>query len=204
MDPIAVLNIFAWPSVAVICVLILRRPIVDLLNRIKKLGTSGIETFDQQPPQQIDEKRGIDEFIRTYDNKLLVEAEQRILTDLADKKIDAPKDREKALVRSLATSHIVNHFEWTYSVIWLSQVELLRFLNGRDGGATEDEVLQFYERGMEANPGMYQNHSIERWLTFLTNVTLVNASNDRLHITVAGREFLQYLIATGKSGPFSG
>jgi hypothetical protein len=63
---------------------------------------------------------------------MLLEQEQLIVRDLKDRGIDAAADREKALVRALASTQLVLRFEVVYGLIWASQVSALRFLNPRD------------------------------------------------------------------------
>ena len=46
------------------------------------------------------------------------------------------------------------------------------------------------------------NQTFERWLAFLRAYNLVTEREERLVITVAGREFLKYLVAAGKGGPY--
>ena len=201
---IPILDIFAWPIVAFLGLLLFRSPLVTLLNRAKKLSTTGIETFDTPLPQQIDDKRGIDEFLRTFDNKLLVEAEEVILNDLKERKIEAAKDRETALVKSLASSHIRLYFETTYGWIWASQVALLRILNPRGDGIQKQEIRFIYDDAKAEFPQLYQANSFDQWLAFLVSAKFITGDGDRVAITIAGREFLQYLVATGKAGPFNG
>ena len=203
-----IIAVLAWPVVALIVALVallLFRPQVSaLIGRTKKVGKGGIETFENQPAQPTDEKKSIDEFFRGFDSPLLVEAEQLILKDLKDRKIEGPGDRERALVRSLASTNIVLHFERVYGLLWASQLACLRYLNPRDQGAEVTEIIPFYELAKAEYPNWYENHSFERWLAFLRSFNLVRGSDSHVFITVAGREFLKYLVASGKAGPYHG
>lgn len=100
--------VLAWPSVvlivAFVVLLLFRTELAALITRTKKVGKSGLETFDGQPPQPTEEKKGVDEFFRSFDSPLLLEAEQLVLDDLMSRHIEAASDREKALVRALAST----------------------------------------------------------------------------------------------------
>jgi hypothetical protein len=200
--------ILAWAAVVLIVVLVamfaFRGQIASLIGRTRKVGKGGLETFDTQPAQPTQEKKGVEEFFRSFDNPLLVDAEARIVADLENRKIETPADRERALVRALASSNIIQHFERAHGAIWASQLTCLRYLNTRDEGADTAELVPIYEVAKEEYPSWYEGQPFERWLGFLRAFDLVLERDARVFITVAGREFLKYLVAAGKSGPYHG
>lgn len=197
--------VLAWPIVVLVIALValfmFRGQVGALIGRTKRVGKGVLETFDSQPAQPTEETKPVEEFLRTFDNPLLVEAEALILKDLKDRKLEAPADRERALVRSLASTNILAHFERVYGLIWASQLASLRYLNPRDSGAEISDLTILYESAKADYPLWYDSYSFERWLGFLKAVNLVTEQNTRVFITVAGREFLKYLIATGKPNP---
>lgn len=204
-----ILGVLAWPGVVLVlglvALLLFRGPIAALIGRTRKVGKTGLETFAEQPTQPAgEEKAGVDAYLRTFDSPLLVEAENLILKDFKDRKIDAAPDRERALVRALASTRLVLRFEITHKIIWASQVTTLHLLNSRTDGMQEDEVLPFYEAAREAYASWYVDYPFDRWLGFLQQFGLILRKDSRCLISVAGREFLKYLVATGKSGPFEG
>jgi hypothetical protein len=197
-----------WPVVGLVLgltfLLLNRTPLATLINRIRRVGKGGLEAFDTPPPPPTEEKRGVDEFFRTYDSPILIEAEERIQVDLKNRNIVAPADREKMLVRALASAQIIQHFEIIHDNIWLSQVACLRFLNPRNDGASIPEIKPFYNAAVATFPNFYTDYSFDQWLAFLVQTNLVVKKAAKVHITVAGREFLRYLIAAGKSDPRHG
>jgi hypothetical protein len=203
-----IIAILAWPGVVLIiglvAIFVFRTQLGALIQRTKRIGKTGIETYETQPSQPGDDKKAIDEFFRAFDNPLLLEAEQLILKDLKDRKIESTLDREKALVRSLASTNIILHFERVHGLIWASQLSLLRFLNARDTGADIAELVVFYEMGKTGFPDWYESYPFDRWLGFLQSFNLIAKQDSRTFISVAGREFLKYLVASGKSGPAYG
>jgi hypothetical protein len=200
--------ILAWPGVvlviALVAIFLFRAPLTVLIQRTKSVGKTGLETYEAQPSQPGDEKKAIEEFFRTFDNPLILEAEELIKKDLKQRKIDSPSDREKALVRSLASANIILHFERVHSLIWASQLALLRFLNAREEGADVSEAIVFYELGKKEFPTWYENYTVERWLSFLQSLNLITRHDSRIFVSVGGREFLKYLVAIGRPGPSYG
>lgn len=202
------MDAFAWPVAVLIIVLFalvfFRKELSSLLNRTKELGAGGLKAYDNPPPQPADEKKSADEFFRSFENPLLLEAEGLILKDLNDRRIEAPQEREKTLIRALASSNLVLHFERLHGTIWLSQLATLRYLNQRDTGAERAELYHFYETAKASYASWYENYSFDQWLGFLQSFNLICSNDSRLFITVAGREFLKYLAASGKSDPYYG
>lgn len=203
-----ILAVLAWPVVVLVVALmalsLFRGPLGALIGRTKKVGKGGIETFESQPAQPTDEKKGVDEFFRGFDSPLLVETEQAILQDLKGRTIDGQADREKALVRALASTNIVLHFERVYGSLWASQLACLRYLNPRDKGSEAGELVTFYDLAKAEYPTLYENYTFEGWLSFPRSFNLIREQDSYVFITVAGREFLKYLVAAGKAGPYHG
>lgn len=200
--------VLAWPSVvliiALVAIFLFRSEVGALIGRTKKVGKGGIETFEGQPSQPTEEKKGVDEFFRSFDSPLLLEAEKLILDDLKARHIDLAGDREKTLLRALAANNILLHFERAYGSLWASQLACLRYLNSKDQGVDVAEIVPFYEAAKAAYPAWYANYSPDQWLGFLRSFNFVGDRGSVAFITVAGREFLKYLVASGKSGPFHG
>jgi hypothetical protein len=181
-----IVGVLAWPLVvliiALVALLLFRPSIGALIARTKKVGRGGIETFENQPAQPTEEKRGVEEFFHSFDNPLLVEAEQLILKDLEERRIDGTSDREKALVRALASTNIVLHFERVHGSLWASQLACLRYLNTRDQGAEVTEITPFYDLAKADYPTWYENYpSMVGWdfsvpSTVCYNVTPVCSS----------------------------
>jgi hypothetical protein len=79
-----------------------------------------------------------------------------------------------------------------------------RFLNARDEGGQISELTPFYEAAKMIYPLWYRNYPFEGWIGFLESSKLILLRESRFFITIAGREFLKYLVGTGKTGPFHG
>ncbi len=136
---------------------------------------------------------------------MLIEGEELIRKDLKARIIEVPEDREKALIRALAATNITLHFERFYQAIWASQISALRYLNARIDGANDIDLSSlFYEKAKIEYPSWYTDYSFEKWLGFMESAKLIQRRNGQLHITILGREFLKFLIDTGKPGPFHG
>lgn len=203
------LDALNWPTATLVFglvfVLAFYKPIANLLLRTKKLGKGGLEAFDNaQLPAHPESPTEVEKFLRTYDNPLLLLQEQRIRDDLKERKVGAPADLEKMLVRALAGTQLLLHFERVYSSIYSSQVAILNFLNARQDGALPNELMPFYDDAKTRFPEIYVSHPPDAYFDYLSSFNLIENRSGRVAITTAGREFLKWLIETGKPGPFHG
>lgn len=87
----SIISVLAWPAVVLIIALVaifaFRVEVGALIGRTRKVGKGGLETFESQPPQPTDEKKGVEEFFRTFDNPFLVQAEEIILQDMKNRRL---------------------------------------------------------------------------------------------------------------------
>lgn len=138
----------------------------------------------------------IDAFWKGYDNNLLVAVEERIKT-MADQ-CQTGAEKERFLVRYIATREIVNYFEKVWSEILGSQIEALDALNP---GAMRYETLEiYYTSAVIAWPDQYSTFTFERWIAFLTSQELISQGEGNVFsLTLFGREFLKYILSSGRS-----
>ena len=136
-------------------------------------------------------------FLARFDNVLLLEQEELIRQELNNNRVDEPGERERVLVRHLAAVIIYSRFERTYTLIFGSQIETLQVLNA-PGSSHRDVVKSHYDFAAVVSPDFYANYSFEQWLQFMVVQGLVRLDGDAVSITVAGREFLTFLIQEAK------
>lgn len=108
-----------------------------------------------------------------------------------------PDQLKQLMADTSAVIVMVIDFENTFSLIYGSQIVALQDLNSVPGRRAE-EARGFYERGVKASPELYQNYSFDQWLGFMKSKGLINQDGDVVGITDAGRDFLRYMVQTGK------
>jgi hypothetical protein len=204
-----VLETVAWPGVVVVLgfgfMLLFRRPITAVLERTRRVGKGGLETFESpQLPAPTDKPDPLAEFMGSFDNPLLREQEAVILADIKARWLADPYVAQKALVRSLAGTQILLLFERIQSLIWASQVALLTYLNSRPTAAPLNEVRRFYDDAAQKYPDLYHGYSFDSWVTFLASWMLIERHGEFVSLSKAGREFLKWRIEIGRAGPFHG
>ena len=200
------MGIFSWPLVVLIIVvfalILFRKPISDLIPKIRSLGIgkTGLETHSPQLLQKEQEKKSpAEEMMRAFDNKLLLDREDIIKKDLESKVLNQG-EMLNVLIRHLAMTQLTLRFEYLNSLIWGSQIEILQNLNSSPHGMTVELIKPRYDFAADIYSVQFANYSFEKYLDFLiSNILIVNQDN-RYFITVLGREFLTFLVQTGRTG----
>ena len=138
--------------------------------------------------------RNVDEFYATYDNVILRETEANIRVQSDQYAPGA--ERERYLIRYFATVVLLGVFELVWAQIYASQLRALHQLTGR--ALTLAQLREYYDEGVAASPHFYQNYPYERWLLFLRSWLLILEQGDTIQLAPRGREFLRYLVQSGK------
>jgi hypothetical protein len=110
-----------------------------------------------------------------------------------------PDDREAFYLKFIGIGIQSYFYDETWWLIFKSQLLLLRELNHRV--LQLDEARAFYDAAAKQYSVEYANakETFELWLDFLRTRQLVLQDGLKLAITPRGRDFLKYLIHTGRS-----
>ncbi|HZD70287.1 MAG TPA: hypothetical protein VFA45_15735, partial [Actinomycetes bacterium] len=78
------------------------------------------------------------------------------------------------------------------------QISALQFLNSTGEIGIDPELLRpWFEQAAAREPEAYAGDTLDRWLGFLENYSLIGRAGPNIVITLEGREFLKYLIQQG-------
>lgn len=144
----------------------------------------------------VETSSSVEDFYRTYDNRLLTETEQNIRAQ-ADK-YPPGVDREKFLVRYFASFVIIGIFEYIWVLIFRSQIVAMEVLN--KAPQKIEGLRQFYDAAISLdNAVFYAGYPFTSWLAFMKSNFLIREDGDLISITIRGQEFLKYLIHTNRS-----
>jgi hypothetical protein len=133
-----------------------------------------------------------------FDSKTLRDREDAIRKDLESRGVVDVAEKEKALVRSLALTQLALSFQLIYSLIYGSQIAILKSLNTARLGVSRDKVKEIYDFAASRHPDTYKNYAYERYLAFLADSGLIAEEGGLVFVTPLGVEFLQFLARTGK------
>lgn len=194
-----------WPLATLIfalfVVLLFRKPLQSFIERVRHVGKDGVST-NEIPTAQIQDskKEAVEDLMRLGDSALLHEIENAILSDLKNRGLDCTSDSVKILSHHLSATKIALEFEQVHSVIFGSQIYLLKKLNEYPGkGLDSDFVEGHFKHVQTLFPSELGNWTIDNYLNFLFNRILIRKDIDQYRITVRGQEFLLWMIRMGRS-----
>ena len=191
---IRMVEILAWPGVALGGLLVFRLPLTRLIDQIQHAKTQIGEFSRSQRDAVSDAAPGplTEKFLATFGTHGLIgKLEESIRLDptFIESQGEA---RERVLTRSLAVHQLAAFFERTYGAIFGSQIKALLQLNNRGSkGMTISELSPFHSGSATFWNGLPSK--FEDWLQFMTASNLIAKSGDNFAISELGRGFLDYL-----------
>jgi hypothetical protein len=138
------------------------------------------------------------DYFKTFDNPVVTDVETVVRAE--SDKYEPGGEREKYLVRALASVTTISAFEITYLNIFGSQLRALDELRTHPEGLTVEELRHYFIEGLRTVPDVFRNRTFEQWLDFLLAINkLVEQEGTTIKITVLGQEFLRYIFQRGYS-----
>ena len=201
----AIIASIGWPQAALLFALVFIalffRPLRSFIDRVKSFGKDGVTT-DDIPKSQIAESKtkAVEDLMRLGDSTLLKDVETAILTNLQHRGLGATGDSVRVLTHHLAATQIALEFEQVHSVIFGSQIFLLKKLNEFSSVGLDPSYLEKHFDGVQKmfSDGL-GDWTLEQYLSFLYNRTLIRMDFGKYHLTVRGAEFLLWLVRMGRS-----
>lgn len=142
----------------------------------------------------------VQELIDRIGNSIVItDIETRVKAELKEKNLEIDSDTSKVLLRHLAGTQLLREFEKIHSVIFGSQIYLLKELNSNiPNGLPENEVFLHIERVKQRFNESLANWSNEQYLNFMySSLLIVNGDDSTIHITNLGVEYLTWITRTG-------
>lgn len=197
-------KLFSWPVVslifAAVFIILFRSPINTFISRIRSAGKDGVR-LDASPDAQGEKQKSeiVQELMDVGSSEVREEVEAIIKNELKAKNLETEGDTIKILIRHLAATQMALDFEQVYSLIYGSQIFLLKKLNEVSGqGKPRSYVENHYQEVKKLYPEFYQNWDINNYLDFLLSRTLVITHGEQYHITKKGQEFIVWLARIGR------
>lgn len=190
--------LLAWLAL----LLIFKNSWSSLIKRARSVKWKGGE-FSAAPDQSRDEskvKKAVEELYNMpIDVPFINELEKRIIHDLQEKGgLSVDGDTNKVLIRHLAATQLLLNFERAYSVIFGSQIRLLKLLNEQRSGYTEETVREYFEQ-QESNFPALQGKKSEYFYYLCHTYPLVEIKEGSFFITDWGVGFLEWMVKHGKT-----
>lgn len=190
-----------WPVFIIIALLIFRRPIFDLINRITKVGygSKSIEAKQQitASEKKSEEISHIDRVVGLFRPETIEMFRGAVSKETEVSKLKTPDEQIERLTNYGCLMHIMRHFDVVYNNIFGSQIRILEYLNSHSR-QNRESVRFFYENAKKNHSKFYENYSFDDYLNFLFDFRLILENDEILDITILGIDFLKYLTETNK------
>lgn len=192
-----------WPTVAVICIIILgiialillRPALLRLIDRTSKAGKDGI-TFERpqegKNPQQ--SLLSFDDLMKLPITATVLSREKTTEVGLQSFKLRDEKEKTAVLIRALATTQVALEFNNISAIIFGSQLNLLVHLSGTTQGVSLEQAEIIFKQAQKNFPALHETRTLIEWLSYLLTHNLVTQTNDKIDITQYGTDFLKHLV----------
>lgn len=198
------MELFIWPITVLIMfsiiIVVFYKPLRSFLERINSLKLPyGIESSIKQDTNNLKKSDTVaDEILKVFDNQLMILQEQRIRANISLDKIQAPDDKIKVLLKYLTGMTINALFEKAYYYIYGTQIQLLESINSKPEGELKSNLKMYFDKSVDMQP-IPDGSNYDSYLNFLKYYDLIEIADDRIKISLTGREFLAFLIHAGKN-----
>lgn len=203
-------KILIWPIVTIIVILILKKTIINLLNRINKIGFAGVaaeavqqkENSERIIPEQGRKNQIKNEVLEkglgVFSKHTLERASNIVDDESKVKTFENNEDKVEILHKYSQALYLILNFERFYNSIFGSQLYILERANTH--AENRESLKRFYDSAVKTYPEFYSNYSYDQYLDFLILRDLIIFDDENnCSITWLGRDFLKFLVETGRS-----
>jgi hypothetical protein len=212
-----IIQIISWPIVALVICWMFRSSICTFLEKIAHLKAAGLEVTTHlavaAQPEPLDTQEELAgealsipreatdvrlRAVRSYGDRIpgLQNKITRIAEDLTSLGLtNANPETIQLLVRHLAVTQILLNFEFTYRIIFGSQISALKILNVT-GSRARSYVEDLYSAAKEKYSTFYGTYSFADWLRFLVERNLVEVDENQAQVSITdqGRDLLTWIV----------
>jgi len=131
-------------------------------------------------------------------SRVITDLESKIREELQNRGLNVKDDAAVVLLRHLAGTQLLLEFERIHSVIFGSQIFLLKELNKLPDGISEAEVFAHFLNVKNRFPETFKEWNGDQYLAFLYGRYLIVKNPDNnVRITELGNEYLTWITRNG-------
>ncbi|MCP4266215.1 MAG: hypothetical protein GY777_11690 [Candidatus Brocadiaceae bacterium] len=163
--------------------------------------TSASQLVSEQETETKTNKEEIERLLaKVGDSIVIKERVNEIKDDLKSKGLPTDGDSNKILIKHLAGTQLLLAFEQIHSLIFGSQVHLLKKLNESAGvGRTTDFVHTHIDFVKNKHAEILSSWDYDNYLSYLfSSLLIVKEEDKKIHITNLGVEYLTWIIRNGR------
>ena len=203
-------GVVAWPLVAVVALLLFHKPVIEFIKKIKSFKGLGVEVEAPETQKveaqeaQVTEDRSNKEVVY----KLLTDVKSSIALDNTDAQLrseliasglNVDGDVPRVLIRYLASASLLLHFEQVHTLIFGSQILLLKRLNEVRNVGRAFAYVEAHFLALQKVETAFEEWDWHQYVEFLKWKKLVGEGDSNLFITPMGGEYLSWIATMGRS-----
>lgn len=192
-----------WPStvavIAIVAMLIFKKPISEFIVRIQQIDRSGIKAPSQE--SRVNESSESDKNSRTFSDfmdsgtsPMTKRHEKSLREDLAKIKTENDEEKITLLIRALVRQQLKTTYNNINNVIFGSQLDLLTQVNSFKLGVKEKYIHECFEKAKKGFPEFHAPTTYESYSGFLFRSGLLIRESENIEISDLGLDFLKYLV----------
>ena len=164
-------------------------------------GTPSAQRVSEQEVEPKVDREEVEKLLAVIgDSVVIQDLVGRINAELESKGLSTDGDSEKILSKHLAGTQLLLAFEQIHSVIFGSQIYLLKKLNESAG---EGKPIDFVHDHIDHVKSIFADNlsswDYEQYLAYLfSHQLVVKGDNEKIHITNLGVEYLTWIIRNGR------
>jgi hypothetical protein len=202
----AVLAALGWPHFSflfgLIFLFMFRTQISSLLGRVTSIDKSGIKTHSAPELQLEDHKRAevAHELMQAIGASVaLSDVEGRIRAELTAKSLPVDNETSRVLLKYLAAATLNVQFEQIHSLIFGTQIFLLKKLNEVAGrGRPREDLEKHFQHVKGLFPDSFAEWDLDQYIDFLVRRSLIVENDGVFHITHLGNDYLVWITRSNK------
>ena len=126
-------------------------------------------------------------------------AKQVVSKESGFEEVKSESGKVEILLKYSEALYLILSFERLYNVIFGSQLNILEHVNTYNS-ETKESLKRFYDSSKQQYPEFYATYTYDEYFKFLLSMeTITLNEKGQCQITWLGRDFLKYIVETGKS-----
>lgn len=201
-----------WPLITIIIFVVLKEPIKNLINNIKKIGYGGTAletnfTNNQKDDSSILELLGdgndesyIDNALIKFSETSREQSEQIIENETKISTVEGFQNKYDRIYKYSKLLVMIKSFEKVYDTIYGSQIRLLQRLN-HTSVETKSSLKLYFENAAKNYPEAYKTYSYDKYLNYLNakGLIIMEENDENIQIAHFGVDFLRYILEANLS-----
>lgn len=184
-------------------IIVFREPLSNLITRITSIDKKGLKAGPSPESQrEISETtdEAVEKLLNAVGNSIVInDYEEKMKKELQENKLSTDGDTVKVLIKHLVGTQLLLAFEQIHSLIFRSQIILLKKLNEVAGQGIKIELINKYIEKIKESHSELEDWTADQYLQYLRSQLLIVGDQDRIHISNLGVEYLTWMVRNGRN-----